>query len=82
MEIESPLHALILLDKKIIIRRKTKFRSRSGAKYLFVRIDTYMYPSIILENAAGREEEWDYKTLRHNGLEIIQNQITIEPILD
>lgn len=82
MEIESPLHALILLDKKIITRRKTKFISRWGDVYLFVRIDTYMYPSIIMENASGKEEEWDYKAVRHNGLEIKKNEIRIEPFLD
>lgn len=82
MDIESPLHALILLDKKTITRRKTRMRSRSGEEYLFVRIDTYMYPSIVLESASGLEEEWDYRKLRHEGLEILKDEIRLVPFVD
>jgi hypothetical protein len=82
MEIESPLHALILMDQKIIERRKTRMKSASEEQFLFVRIDTYMYPSIVLEDASGKEIEWDYKTLRHRKLFIIKNEIKIEPFYD
>ena len=82
MEIKSPLHALMLLQKNILVRRKTRLRSRNGLIYLFVRIDSQMYPSIVLEDKDGHEQDWNYKTLRHNGLEIIKTEFTIVPFYD
>lgn len=82
MIIESPLHALILLDKKVITRRKTKMRSNANELFLFVRINTLMYPSIVLQDETGSETEWDYKTLRHKGLEIVTEERIVVPLND
>lgn len=79
MKIFDAIHALILFDQKKLLPRKTHLESKSGARYLFVRVDTKLnWPRVFVEDMLKNEIIWNGADLKKQELEILEAFHTTE----
>ncbi len=81
MKILDAIHALILHDQKILKPGRTLLKNVSGEIYKFIRVDTKLnWPRLIARDSKGIDCILNAQDLKNCEFQIIQHEITMEPV--